>query len=295
VPGGNRNTAGGQYSFAAGQRAKALHDGSFVWADAIATDFGSTGSNQFLIRAAGGVGIGAANPLAQLAIDGNTRIDSQAGAYSEGLVVNCPPDMSIPGGYGGLVFHSATRGAALDGGTAKWAVEYNYAPELGVAGGGMALVQNNATTRLYVDGNGNVGMGTTSPSQKLHVSGNIFATGTITPNSDRNAKTDFAMVDNDSILARVSKLKIQQWRFKAETEGVKHIGPMAQDFREAFGLGEIPTAIATVDADGVAFAAIQGLNDKVEQQSAELKEKETEIAELKTRLEKLERLMTSGK
>jgi trimeric autotransporter adhesin len=102
-------------------------------------------------------------------------------------------------------------------------------------------------------------------------------------------------VDNDSILARVSKLKIQQWRFKAETEGVKHIGPMAQDFREAFGLGEIPTAIATVDADGVAFAAIQGLNDKVEQQSAELKEKETEIAELKTRLEKLERLMTSGK
>jgi trimeric autotransporter adhesin len=140
-----------------------------------------------------------------------------------------------------------------------------------------------------------VGIGTTSPSQKLHVSGNIFATGTITPNSDRNAKTDFAMVDNDSILARVSKLKIQQWRFKAETEGVKHIGPMAQDFREAFGLGEIPTAIATVDADGVAFAAIQGLNDKVEQQGAELKEKETEIAELKTRLEKLERLMTSGK
>ena len=113
--------------------------------------------------------------------------------------------------------------------------------------------------------NGRVGIGTNNPQQALHVVGNTLATGTITPNSDRNAKTDFAAVDNDSILERVSKLNIQQWRFKAETEGVKHIGPMAQDFREAFGLGENPTAIATVDADGVALAAIQGLNQKLEQ------------------------------
>src|SRR6185295_10056712 len=110
-----------------------------------------------------------------------------------------------------------------------------------------------------------VGIGTNSPQQALHVVGNILATGTITPNSDRNAKADFAAVDSNSVLERVASLNIQQWRFKAETEGVRHIGPMAQDFHRAFGLGENPTSIATVDADGVALAAIQGLNQKLEQ------------------------------
>ena len=56
---------------------------------------------------------------------------------------------------------------------------------------------------------------------------------------------------------------------------------MAQDFKAAFGVGETDTGITTVDADGVALAAIQGLNQKLEQ-------KQAEITELKQRLEKLE-------
>jgi hypothetical protein len=135
---------------------------------------------------------------------------------------------------------------------------------------------------------GFVGIGTNNPSQRLHVAGNILATGTITPNSDRNAKTDFAPVDVQAVLEKVNALSIQQWRFNAEPAGVKHFGPMAQDFRSAFGLGEIPTAIATVDADGVALAAIQGLNQKL---TEELKRRDTENAELKARLEKLEALI----
>ena len=133
---------------------------------------------------------------------------------------------------------------------------------------------------------GRVGIGTVTPSQKLHVIGNILASGTITPNSDVNAKTDFAPVDPTLILERVAKLPIQQWRFKTEIAEVKHVGPMAQDFRAAFGLGEISTAIATVDADGVALAAIQGLNRKLEEQRAE-------NADLKERLAQLEQLVHS--
>jgi len=133
-----------------------------------------------------------------------------------------------------------------------------------------------------------VGIGTTGPIEKLHVAGNIFATGTITPNSDRNAKTGFASVDTAAVLEKVARLPIQQWRFKTEVEEVKHVGPMAQDFQEAFGLGDIPTAIATVDADGVALAAIQGLHQKVESENAMLR---AENAELKARLERIERLV----
>jgi hypothetical protein len=149
---------------------------------------------------------------------------------------------------------------------------------------------------------GNVGIGTNNPTSKLTVAGNIYATGTITPNSDRNLKTDFAEVDVKTVLDKVANLPIQQWRFLAEPEGVKHFGPMAQDFRAAFGLGERPTAIATVDADGVALAAIQGLNQKVEGRSEkfEVRSKESESriqrleaenAELKARLERLEQLL----
>jgi hypothetical protein len=59
---------------------------------------------------------------------------------------------------------------------------------------------------------------------------------------------------------------------------------MAQDFKAAFGVGETDTGISAVDADGVALAAIQGLNQKLQQ-------KETEITELKARLEKLEQII----
>jgi hypothetical protein len=62
IPGGHLNSTLGDYSFAAGRRAKAVHNGSFVWADGTNADFTSTGVNQFLIRAGGGVGIGTNNP-----------------------------------------------------------------------------------------------------------------------------------------------------------------------------------------------------------------------------------------
>ncbi len=68
VPGGNLNQADGEYSHAAGRRAKALHDGSFVWADHTDEDFATTAPDQFIIRAKGGVGIGTNNPSGALEI-----------------------------------------------------------------------------------------------------------------------------------------------------------------------------------------------------------------------------------
>ena len=69
IPGGDNNTATNQ-AFAAGHRAKANHPGAFVWADSTDADFASTGNNQFLIRATGGVGIGTTAPDRPLAIQG---------------------------------------------------------------------------------------------------------------------------------------------------------------------------------------------------------------------------------
>jgi hypothetical protein len=68
VPGGDRNQADGDFSFAAGRRAKAVHDGAFVWADNTLADFASTDEDQFLVRATGGVGINTNSPSAAVTI-----------------------------------------------------------------------------------------------------------------------------------------------------------------------------------------------------------------------------------
>ena len=75
------------------------------------------------------------------------------------------------------------------------------------------------------------------------------------------------------------------WESAGETP---HLGPMAQDFKAAFYPGRDDKSITTLEADGVALAAIQGLNQKHE---AEVKSKDARIRELEARMEKLERLM----
>jgi trimeric autotransporter adhesin len=81
----------------------------------------------------------------------------------------------------------------------------------------------------------------------------------------------------------------RRWNFKQDANS-PHIGPMAQDFYAAFGVGPDDKHIATVDADGVALAAIQGLNRKLE---AELERKQLEITHLPQRLDRLERMLNS--
>jgi hypothetical protein len=74
VPGGSNNVASGSVSLAAGSGSRALHDGTYVWSDSQAVNFVSSGNDQYLIRAAGGVGIGTATPVMQLHVQGDTRV-----------------------------------------------------------------------------------------------------------------------------------------------------------------------------------------------------------------------------
>lgn len=90
--------------------------------------------------------------------------------------------------------------------------------------------------------------------------GNLSVDGTLVHTSDINRKHDINAVHSNDILDKVQTLDIATWKYKGTTE--THIGPMAQDFYAAFGLGVGETTIATVDADGVALAAIKALAEK---------------------------------
>lgn len=83
--------------------------------------------------------------------------------------------------------------------------------------------------------------------------------------SDATKKENFTTVDTDTILDKISALPITQWNYIAEDDTVTHIGPTAQDFHAAFGLGKNNTSISTIDPAGVALAGIQALAKDVKQ------------------------------
>jgi hypothetical protein len=90
-------------------------------------------------------------------------------------------------------------------------------------------------------------------------------------------------------------MPIAQWRWKGEAETVRHVGPTAQDFRAAFGLGYDDKTITLVDSEGVALAAIQGLNQIVQEKDAMIEaqrqaiaEQQREIADLRERIGQVE-------
>lgn len=106
--------------------------------------------------------------------------------------------------------------------------------------------------------------------------------------SDRASKTNFANVSGRDVLERLAALPMQSWNYISQDEQVRHLGPVAQDFHAAFGLGEDENHIATVDADGVALAAIQGLNQKLNE---ELKRRDRENAKLRKELLTIKNLL----
>ncbi len=253
VAGGFFNCAGGRSSFAGGRRARIRpgtgsgaagegcigvsasgtvdgDGGSFVWADTQDVDLVTTGPNQFLARAAGGVMFNT-NALASV---------------NDDLVVGARPDGSGGDADADLVWKSRS---------VKSGTMY-----LSDSGGGFTISVPNlgaGVSRLSVQG---VSGGSASLSHG----------GMWTNASSRSYKLGFKAIDPMLILDKVVAMPITTWAYKQSIEG-KHIGPMAEDFKAAFDLAGDGKSIGTADADGVALAAIQGLNQKLENENAALR------------------------
>jgi len=140
---------------------------------------------------------------------------------------------------------------------------------------------------VWADENGGTSFGVNTFN--VHSTG-IYLNGVVQHSSDRNLKEGFMAIDAQDVLIKVLDIPITSWRFKSEEDSVTHIGPVAQDFMASFGYGNSDKHITSTDADGVALAAIQGLNQKLTQ---ELAEKQVEINNLHKRLEQLEKIVLS--
>ena len=261
IPGGNLNRADAMHSFAAGNRAKALHTGSFVWADSTYADFASTAANQFLVRA-GSAGINTTSPQATLDIVTANR--DQFALRLQNTAADGWSSIKMADGAG----HNSS-------------ISFHYGQGLhGEAGG------PTSTIGFYVPGGDFFEL----RDDRLGAICNAPMRATVfVETSDRNRKQAVEPVNPGAMLQSVVSLPISTWAF-TNAANTRHLGPMAQDFRSTFGLGDDDTTISARDVGGVALAAIQGLNQKL---TEELQRRDTENAALKARLDRLEQLLNT--
>jgi len=188
VPGGDSNSARGYASFAAGYKARAKDNGTFVWNDRSMTSGNdslvSTAANQFLVRAAGGFGIGTASPKPGLTISR----DVEAAAYQ--LELRNVGDIH-GGNFSGIAFTQTSTGA-----TESAAIKVIYHSD---GRPDMSFSVRDAADALFIESTtGSIGIGTTSPTVALEVNGEIKAP-TITETSDERMKRDVAPI-HDALL-----------------------------------------------------------------------------------------------
>ncbi len=267
VGGGGGNAAGGEYS-------------------AISGGFGNlaTGRYSTVCGGGGGSNVAAGNWAVVGGGDANTSLghfSTVAGGYANEA---SGTRSAIPGGQGNVAggaysFAVGYRAKTNNAGCFTWAdsndldfpspTEGNFTP---AANQFLARTTGGAVFVTGINGAGDSTAGVVLSS----------GSGSWSSMSDRNAKDDIERVSGREVLRHLNEIVISKWRYKSQDASIRHIGPMAQDFFAAFGIGEDEKFITSIDADGVALAAIQGLSEIVQ-------EKEEEIVLLKARIAAVER------
>ena len=208
-----------------------------MWGDASSTGtIASNAVNQFVIRSAGGVHL---NPVTRLYFGTQTR-----------QMINL---------WGTSATTPDEFGIGVQTGTAYFRSNSNFCWHKG---------GSHSDTFCTAGGTGTVQMALRDTAAATTAVGHLYA-ASFNTGSDRAVKTAIQSINPRSVLNKVLAMPITSWAYKTDGN-TRHIGPMAQDFHKAFGLGGSDKSIATVDADGVALAAIQGLHQIVKDKDAKI-------------------------
>lgn len=260
VPGGQLNRAAGSLSFAAGYRAKALHKGTFVWADSTEADFTSTAANQFLIRASGGVGIGTNAPGRALQVgssiipgaEGMIRLASREPVFAAARVwdIGVPQTGSVTTGKG-----------------------YDFVIDDGFLG--------TDPEAVFQFGSGYLGLGVLDPVYRIELPNVANASGQGRANawavySSRRWKTDIEPLEG--ALDKVKELQGVSYRMK--TGGERQIGLIAEDVGKV-----IPEVVQyeenKIDAQSVDYARLVALLiEAVKEQQSRIDKQQEQIDKL---------------
>jgi len=166
---------------------------------------------------------------------------------------------------------------------------HNITIRIDSGGGSFAINEPGVGKKVSLDSDGDgylsnsLKIGTTSGTNHIEVVGGANCDGTTWNNaSDAASKENFQQIDGEQILEKIESLDITRWNYIGK-EDAEHIGPTAQDFYKAFGVGVGDKTISTVDPSGIALAAIKELYKK----SKEVDELKRQLEELSKAVEKL--------
>jgi trimeric autotransporter adhesin len=188
-------------------------------------------------------------------------------------------EATVPGGYlnsagGDYSFAAGTQANANHTGTFVWGD--NTFTNINSTANNQFLVRASGGITMYTNSIATIGV-TLQPGS-----------GTWSSFSDRAMKANFASVNGRDVLVRLAAVPIQTWNYTTQHASIRHIGPMAQDFHAAFSVGEDDKHITTVDADGVALAAIQGLYQVVQEREAEISGLKSQVASQRKQIEAMQ-------
>ncbi len=289
VGGGSGNSASGNHATVGGGRE------NIVGSDATV----GGGFGNFVIGDFSTVGGGAFNHTREqfsTVGGGDTNTASEIGATVGGGRENTASgiDATVPGGSlneaaGRTSFAAGRQAKALFDGSFFWADSHGLdfpAPGVSFPIGTKDLFWARATGgTVFVSGVDR--FGNTISGVSLASGGSSWSSI-----SDRNLKENFQDVDPHELLEELSRVPITTWNYKAQGKQVRHMGPMAQDFYAAFGVGENDRHITTVDSDGVALAAIQGLYRMLLDKDAVIEDLRADLASVRETVAELVALQT---
>jgi len=289
IGGGQNNTANGNTATVGGGSANTASGGS-------TTVGGGSGNTALVLGATVGGGFGnTANFISATVGGGDTNTAGGSRATVGGGFRNTASGGLATVGGGSANTASGTA-ATVGGGTANTA-SGNFSC---VPGGAFADATNTGSfvfngdslerTASFADGTFTVrceGGARFYTTDGTNVGPRLAVGGTDwVANSDSNLKTKITAINARDILAKLSQLPISSWQYK-HNPARRYIGPMAQDFHAAFGLGDDDKGISTLDSDGVMYAAIQGLVEELKERDAQhakdLSDRDAKIGELEAK------------
>jgi hypothetical protein len=245
------------------------------------------------VAADGDIGLGTASPDARLHITG-TGVD---GLHVEGNTIldgnlQVDGDLQLAGllvsGSDGMTQLKIEETNALEtnrvlldltnkGGSE---IQFNTSNPFGVS---WSVRSDSSNGSFKISKKGQV----TAPFE-ISSGGDIIQSGVTLHTSDRNKKKNIHEVDPQNILNKLNDLPISTWQYKSQDGEIIHMGPMAQDFRAAFGLGLNDVTISDTDVSGVALAAIKALKTELDQRDTEMRSLQETNSQLEQRLFNLE-------
>lgn len=261
----------GQYSFAGGYNSRASGDyGTAFGYSSVAANSSSTALGQYCTASG--------NASVALGYYAHTNARQGAFVFSDRSVLD-DGSTSTDESFRAPVNHSA-----------NWRVTGGFrVVTAGIAANGSSYTATRGVSILPGTTSTTTDWGQSTALIATSSGAYLSAAGVWTNTSDVHKKHLFEAVSGEDVLTRLRRVPMQRWSYKAENARVRHLGPMAQDFRRAFGLGPDSVSIGTVDADGVALAGVQALELRTRTQATQLAALQNENNALRTRLDALER------